>query len=385
MKKIFKILTSFAGMTAITSSTIIFTSCAKKDINLPEEVFNIDENGVLQGFQSDFFNPDSEIYKDNFKNCNVLQIPTRVKSINSKAFYVNDEVTGWHTTIPEYVTKLTFGKKCNLSSLGSYAFSSCSSITLVDLSQCINLTTIGAFIFQYCTSLTSVIFPSSLKTIAGYAFSGCSSLKSINFSNCPNLTDIERFAFENCSSIQEVDFSNNKLLKFFSGGVFRNCPSIKDIKIDNDYFHILSLGENGKVVAKKEETSWTDTSKIQGSLALGEIVIPNGITSINSKAFGGCSTITSISFLSPLSLIGNSAFSSCTSLSRINWNFTNEFNDVVIETFAFNNIADNNCKIRCTAPDKHTSQALLDWLQDKDGGYASPKGKFPTSGWEAIN
>ncbi|MDE6477112.1 MAG: leucine-rich repeat domain-containing protein, partial [Mycoplasmoidaceae bacterium] len=43
---------------------------------------------------------------------------------------------------------------------------------------------IGEERFIYCSSLTSVTFPSTLTTISDGAFSNCSKLTSVDLSNC---------------------------------------------------------------------------------------------------------------------------------------------------------------------------------------------------------
>ena len=43
------------------------------------------------------------------------------------------------------------------------------------------MTSISSYAFQDCTSLTSINLPESLTSIGQYAFSGCTSLKTINF------------------------------------------------------------------------------------------------------------------------------------------------------------------------------------------------------------
>lgn len=49
----------------------------------------------------------------------------------------------------------------------------------------------------------------------------------------------------------------------------------------------------------------------------GNYAVPDGITSIGSAAFGGCTNLTSITLPSSVTNIGNSAFSYCTQLTAI--------------------------------------------------------------------
>ena len=86
-----------------------------------------------------------------------------VKKINDRAFYDNDTITT--VTIPNSVT-----------SIGNYAFGSCSDLTTVIISENSQLSTIGYFAFYGCSSLTSIYIPSSVTTIGESAFESCSNI-----------------------------------------------------------------------------------------------------------------------------------------------------------------------------------------------------------------
>ena len=64
----------------------------------------------------------------------------------------------------------------NITTIGNYAFSGCSSLTSVTIPS---VTTIGNYAFYGCSSLTSVTIPDSVTTIGYYAFRDCSSLTSV--------------------------------------------------------------------------------------------------------------------------------------------------------------------------------------------------------------
>ncbi|MCX6653107.1 MAG: leucine-rich repeat domain-containing protein [Methanomassiliicoccales archaeon] len=139
-----------------------------------------------------------------FYNCTSLTsvtIPNSVTSIGDGAFAVCTSLTS--VTIPSSVT-----------SIGSMTFSVCTSLTSIDVNtgnanyasidgvlhnKAIttliqypggrvgaftirsSVTSIGGWAFNSCTSLTSVTIPRSVTSIGEYAFSSCTSLTSITF------------------------------------------------------------------------------------------------------------------------------------------------------------------------------------------------------------
>ena len=66
-----------------------------------------------------------------------------------------------------------------MTSISSWAFNSCSSLTSVTIPD--GVATIERSAFRRCSSLTSITIPDSVTSIAMFAFYDCSSLKDINF------------------------------------------------------------------------------------------------------------------------------------------------------------------------------------------------------------
>ncbi|MBO5927558.1 MAG: leucine-rich repeat domain-containing protein, partial [Clostridia bacterium] len=83
------------------------------------------------------------------------------------------------------------------TSIGSFAFSDCSSLTSVTIGD--SVTSIGSSAFRNCTSLTSIVIPNSVTSIGSYAFSYCYSLTSIVIPD--SVTSIGDYAFSYCYSL----------------------------------------------------------------------------------------------------------------------------------------------------------------------------------------
>ncbi len=231
-KKFLKSIISIA--TGISVSTLIpfaTTSCgcsSEGNKSLPNSGYDIDETtNVLKGFKEGI---DLSKYDG---ICNTIQIPARVTSIGNEAFLNNSK-----TTIPSFITKLTFAARSNCNSIGYISFAYNSSLTSITLPK--NLRSIGEFAFAACQELTSVKFPSSLESIGKHAFAMCLKLTSVNLSNRTNLSGVGEFAFNDCPSLSSIDLSNCTNLSGIGNGAFINCSALTSID--------LSKGTNLRII-----------------------------------------------------------------------------------------------------------------------------------------
>lgn len=147
-----------------------------------------------------------------------------------------------------------------VTSIGSYAFYSCRSLTSASFPS---VTSIGIYAFTNCYSLASASFPSAT-FIGSSAFANCSSLATASF---PSVITIGNSAFANCR-FTSVDFPS---ATFIGGDAFFNCSRLTSVNF------------------------------------------PAAI-SISSGAFYYCSRLTSVNFPAATSIGGN-AFYSCTALT----------------------------------------------------------------------
>ncbi|MBR3864669.1 MAG: leucine-rich repeat domain-containing protein, partial [Clostridia bacterium] len=92
-----------------------------------------------------------------------------------------------------------YNKKA-VTSIGSYAFSGCSSLTSIEIPNSVTL--IGERAFGVCGSLTLVVIPDSVTSIGSGAFNGCSGLTSVVIGN--SVTSIGSYAFFDCYKLVEV-------------------------------------------------------------------------------------------------------------------------------------------------------------------------------------
>ena len=65
--------------------------------------------------------------------------------------------------------------------IGLRAFNNCYALTTADLGACEGLTTLESYTFSECYSLTEVTLPASITTIEENAFINCEALKTVRF------------------------------------------------------------------------------------------------------------------------------------------------------------------------------------------------------------
>ena len=178
-----------------------------------------------------------------FSSCSKLtsvDIPAGVTSIGIYAFYYCNGLTG--VTIPAGVT-----------SIGNYAFSYCSGLTGVGIPA--SVTSIGSYAFYSCSGLTGVTIPASVTSIGSYAFYSCSGLTSVVIRE--GVESIMDSAFASCSKLSSVTLPGS--LTFFGRDVFYSCSELQEV-----YF-------GGTVAAWKALQASYDRTKVTVHCADGDL------------------------------------------------------------------------------------------------------------------
>ncbi len=320
-----------AGL-GITGSSVTSCSSTATEVNIPTKYKGNDINSIGQNA---------------FKNCTKLKditIPDSVTGIGSSAFYGCSGLT--EITIPDSVT-----------SLGSYAFYGCSGLTSVTIPD--SVTSLGSYAFSRCSKLTSVTIPDSVTSIGNSAFDGCSGLATVNwnatactsagytsypiFNNCTslttvnigdNVTTIPSDAFSGCSGLTSVTIPDS--VTSIGSYAFSWCSKLTSVTIPDS---VTSLGDSAfykcsrlQAVYITNIAKWCEINLnnatasplyyaqklyLNGKLVAGDLIIPEGTTSLGNYAFYGCSGLTSITIPDSVTSIGSSAFNGCSKLTSI--------------------------------------------------------------------
>ena len=143
------------------------------------------------------------------------------------------------------------------------------------------------------TILTGVVIPSGVETIGIGAFSYCSNLASVTLSDDLVTLDQGSFAYTKIASITIPDQVEN-----INAAAFMGCTSLTTIDIPNS---VTLLGNNIFLGCSKLESATlgsgiTAISRklFDNCVKLESIVIPDGVTIIGAEAFMGCTGLKTV-------------------------------------------------------------------------------------------
>ena len=162
-----------------------------------------------------------------------------------------------------------------MTSIGSSAFFSCSSLTSIEIPN--SVTSIGSSAFWGCTSLESIGIPDSVTSIGSSAFSGCRSLakatvysknatlSSSVFGSCPNLTlyGYSGSTTETYAKNNNIPFAALKEEVIIDLGARDNESNIRYVEIggiqtkidENNDKSFIEIGEENLLVEIVEKTA----------------------------------------------------------------------------------------------------------------------------------
>ena len=271
---------------------------------------------------------------------NILSEKDRTVEVTHRNSQHNRGYVSGNIEIPR---KVLYDKKTyTVTSIGEYAFKSCSGLTSVTIPN--SVTDIGYQAFSGCYGLTSVTIPNSVTSIGSKAFEYCSKLTSVTIPN--SVTSIESGAFSGCSALTSVTIPNS--VTSIGWQAFEDCSALSSVTIPNS---VTSIGSDA----------------FENCYGLTSVTIPNSVTDIGYRAFSGCYGLTSVTIGNSVTSIGPNIFSGCTQLEHINVNPEN-INLSSIDGVVYNKDASTLlcCPKRKTAVTIPNSVTSIGWQAFED-------------------
>ncbi len=275
--------------------------------------WTLNESGVLtvsgSGEMNDFgYGNNSDGWRPYAKAIKKVVIQSGVTGIGDYAFG-NSNLTS--ITIPQTVTRI-----------GHTAFYECENLGSITIPQ--SVTDLGSWVFGYCKNLTSVNIAARITEIEVYAFYGCYKLNNVTLPT--SLTSIASNAFGVCSILSGIEIPSN--VKTIGDSAFAYCSELKAIKIPNS---VTSIGDlvfindvgikiycyNGSTAQQYADNNGIDCYLLDSLFTSPDFVVPEDLQTIQSEAFSGIGA-ESIELSQNVTTIGSRAFSDCHSLTKVN-------------------------------------------------------------------
>ena len=175
----------------------------------------------------------------------------------------------------------------------------------------------GNGFMQYLVNVKKVILPDSLIILSEGAFARCSNLEEVTLNE--GLTDILWSAFARCPKLKEITIPDS--VEFLAQTSFYMCYDLERVNI--------SKNSNLLIIGASCFYQCTSLKEFYFPPKLTIIDNRNATTSRNGSAGGtssfyGCTAITTLKFSKGLTRIYNSTFSSCTNISEVYYEGTED-------------------------------------------------------------
>lgn len=303
------------GVTSIGERA--FSLCGIKEVTIPGSVESIGNSAFLKCSRLTdvkIENGVKIIGNSAFQNCielRELTLPESVTSIGDTAFGFCD-----------FLKKVTLSG--NVESIGNSAFRFCNALTEITLPG--SLKNIGKEAFYNCP-ITEVTLSASVENIGDYAFRDCDALTKVTIEN--GVKNIGSCAFFGCSGLKEMMIPRS--VDSIGEGLLYGCSGLESIHVDagnktynsgNGCNAIIETETKKLIAGCKNTIISSDVTSIEekafsGCSSLTEMTIPVGVKSIGDRAFYKCTGLTKMTILGNVESIGEEAFYHCESLTKV--------------------------------------------------------------------
>ena len=175
------------------------------------------------------------------------------------------------------------------------------------------------------------IVPVGVKTISSYALSNNTKIEKVIISD--TVETINNMAFDGNSGIKELTIGKN-VTNMSGGQTFRNCSNLKTVtlKTESTKISFVAFSGTGANFTEINVNEDNKTYKVEDNILYskdgtilylvpkgrkGELIIPEGVTTINSYAFSGSSKIEKVIISDTVVTINNMAFDGNSAIKEI--------------------------------------------------------------------
>ncbi len=238
---------------------------------------------------------------------------------NTSDYYYGYPMPTGNLTIPSTVTNESI--IYSVTSISYHAFHECSGLTSVSIPD--GVTYIGEWAFYGCSGLSSITIPDGVTSIGERAFYYCANLTSIECMATTPPTIGNSYTFYQVPTNIPVYVPCGTLANYRSATGWSRFTNIQEIPV-TEFDHAASTGQILHYTINSDGTTVT-LSGHEDSIS-GELVIPSSVdycgntyivTIIGSSAFSSCSTLTSIVIPETATRIEQNAFRYCRGLTEV--------------------------------------------------------------------
>ena len=233
------------------------------------------------------------------------------------------EYRPWNGFITD-ITTVTI--ESGVTKIGNTAFSGCTNLTSITIPASVKDISMGAF--NGCEKLTSVTIPAAVTSIGRWAFNECTKLATVTFDGTSELKTIDEEAFNKCSTLASITIPPS--VTSIGAGVFSGCEKMASISfaantplessdIGNDAFQYCTNLKTLKISGTGAMADYDSGDQPWYSIAdqITTVTFESGVTKIGNNAFSSYSHLASITVPASVESIGDYAFYYCTNLRSI--------------------------------------------------------------------
>ena len=195
-------------------------------------------------------------------------------------------------TYPQGAENESYSIPKDVKTIGGDAFSGCSHLSNIIISD--EVTSIGSGAFSSC-KISSITIPDSVTHIGAYAFRFCDNLNKINMSS--NIESVGTDAFEGTAYYDNKSNWDNGVL--YVGAAL--------IAINADLTGTYQVKDSTRVIA----------GDAFSSCGLTEVSLPDGLVNIGDYVFASCDTLESVIIPDTVTEMGSGVFRACRNLKKV--------------------------------------------------------------------